>query len=60
MDDTCVVISGLLTEEYVNNLLITYSSVNNKLITTWENQPQNLIEKLRDNGFILIVSINFI
>jgi hypothetical protein len=56
MDDTCVVISGLLTDEYVNNLLITYSSVNNKIITTWENQPQNLIEKLRDNGFIIVLN----
>jgi hypothetical protein len=56
MDDTCVVISGLLTDEYVNNLLITYSSVNNKIITTWEDQDQTLIKKLRDNGFIIVLN----
>jgi hypothetical protein len=56
MDDTCVVISGLLNDEYVNNLLITYSSFSNKIITTWENQQKELIEKLKDNGFIIVLN----
>jgi len=56
MNDTCVVISGLLKNEYINALLITYKNVKNKIITTWEDQPKELIEMLKNNGFIIVLS----
>jgi len=54
MDETCIVITGLINEEYVSYLLETYKNVKNKIISTWLDQDKILIEMLRNNKFIIV------
>ena len=51
MNDTCVIITGLLRNEFISPLIEMYKDVPNKIISTWKDQPQT--DTLRDNGFII-------
>lgn len=48
---TCVIITGLLKNEYISPLIEMYKDVPNKIISTWKDQPH--INTLQDNGFII-------
>ncbi len=48
---TCVIITGLLKNEYISPLIDMYKDVPNKIISTWKDQPH--INTLKDNGFII-------
>ena len=51
MDDTCVVITGLLRDEFIQPLIEMYKEVPHKLISTWKDQPH--IDELKKYGFII-------
>ena len=52
--DTCFVITGLIEEEYIPSLIKSYEKISHKIISTWINQDENLIQILRTNGFIIV------
>ena len=54
MDDTVVVITGLLTPFYVENLIAQYKYTKHKIISTWNDQDIYLIFKLTISGFLII------
>jgi hypothetical protein len=51
MDDTCVVITGLLRSDFIQPLIDMYKDVPNKIISTWKDQPH--INEIENNGFII-------
>jgi hypothetical protein len=51
MDDTCVVITGILRDEFIQPLIKMYKEVPHKIISTWKDQPH--IDELKNNGFII-------
>jgi len=51
MDDTCVVITGILRDEFIQPLIEMYKEVPHKLISTWKDQPH--IDELKKYGFII-------
>jgi hypothetical protein len=51
MDDTCVVISGLLRVDFIQPLIDMYKEVPHKIISTWKDQPH--IDELEKHGFII-------
>ena len=51
MDDTCVVITGILRDEFIQPLINMYKEVPHKIISTWKDQPH--IDELKNNGFII-------
>lgn len=53
-DDTCVIITGLVLDEYVDSLIKTYEKVENKIVVTWKDQNPHLLNKLKNNGFIIL------
>lgn len=55
-NDTCIVITGLVLEEYIESLLITYKNVKHKMIVTWKDQDIKLLQKLENNGFVIILN----
>lgn len=55
-DDTITVISGIIKEEFVVNLINSYKYVKNKLISTWDDTEIKLLEELKNNGFKIILS----
>ena len=56
MEDTCFVIFGLLQDDYVDYLIQTYSNIKEKIVSTWKDQNKSLIEKLEQNGFIVVLN----
>jgi hypothetical protein len=56
MTDTCIVITGLLKEEYMEHLERTYINIKNKILSTWEDQDKVLIEKLKSLNFIVVLN----
>jgi len=52
--DTLVVITGLLGPLHVENLIALYKYTPNKLVSTWNDQPPELIKKLVENGFYVL------
>jgi hypothetical protein len=57
MNDVCVVITGLLQEDYVTELEKTYQDWTGGLIvSTWRSAPQNLLERLKSKNFIIVLS----
>ncbi len=51
MDDTCVVITGILRDEFIQPLIEMYKEVPHKIISTWKDQTH--IDELKNNGFII-------
>jgi hypothetical protein len=56
MEDTCIVITGLIKREYMEHLKQTYINIKNKIISTWEDQNKDLIKELESMGFIVILN----
>jgi hypothetical protein len=56
IDETIVVITGLINELFVDNLIKSYKNTNNKLISTWYDQDKDLIELLRINNFKIVLN----
>jgi hypothetical protein len=52
--NTCLVITGLIQEDYIPFLIQSYGNMKNKIVSTWLNQDESLIEMLRLNGFIIV------
>lgn len=55
-DDTITIISGIIKEEFVVNLINSYKYVKHKLISTWDDTENKLLEELKNNGFKIILS----
>jgi len=55
-EDTCFVIFGLLQDNYVDYLIESYKNINDKIVSTWKDQDKNLIEKLENNGFKIVLN----
>jgi len=55
-DDTITIISGIIKEEFVVNLINSYKYVRHKLISTWDDTENKLLEELKNNGFKIILS----
>jgi len=55
-EDTCFVIFGLLQDNYVDYLIESYKNINDKIVSTWKDQDKNLIEKLENNGFKILLN----
>jgi len=51
MDKVCFIITGLITEMYIKNLILVYKNINNKIISTWKDQDKNLLKILEENNF---------
>ena len=51
---TCYVITGLINNADVIPLINEYSSVQYKIISTWNDQDIHSIEQLKNNGFIIV------
>ena len=51
---TCFVITGLIEEEFIPFLIKSYENIHHKIISTWVNQDESLIEMLKMNGFIIV------
>ncbi len=54
--NTVILITGILVPEHVDNLIITYNNIENKIISTWENSDSESIDKLLKNNFKIIFS----
>jgi hypothetical protein len=55
-EDTCFVITGLLQDNYVDYLISLFSNIKEKIVSTWKDQDINLINRLINNGFILVLN----
>jgi hypothetical protein len=55
-NDVCLVITGLLQDNYVNEMIESYKNIKNKIVSTWNDQDTILIEKLKNNGFIVLTN----
>lgn len=51
MNDTCVVITGLLRDNFIQPLIEMYKEVPHKIISTWKDQPH--IDDLRNERFVI-------
>jgi hypothetical protein len=51
---TCYVITGIIDKYDINLLIEFYSNIQDKIISTWNNQDTTLIDELKNNGFIII------
>jgi hypothetical protein len=57
MEELCIVITGLLEENYIEPLINTYKNINTtKIISTWNDQNEVFINKLKDNGFTILLN----
>lgn len=55
-EDTCFVITGLLQDNYVDYLISIFSNIKEKIVSTWKDQDLILLDKLKTNGFILVLN----
>ena len=53
---SCFLITGKLIPEYIDGLIYSYKHTDNKIISTWENEDQDSINKLKANNFIVILN----
>ncbi len=54
MNDTCIVITGVVESSYVEPLIDMYKDIPNKIISTWKDQPH--INDFIENGFITVLN----
>lgn len=52
----CIVITGLILEEYIHNIISSYKDFPNKIISTWKDQNEELINRLSIANFIIVQS----
>ena len=55
-DNTITIITGLLNEICVDHLINSYADVKHKLVSTWNNQENSLLNLLSENGFIIVLN----
>ena len=55
-NDTCIIITGLILDAYIDSLLFTYRDIKNKMIVTWKDQDNKLLQKLENNGFMIVLN----
>ena len=55
-DDTITILSGIIKEEFISNLISAYKYVKHKMISTWDDTENTLLEKLKNSGFKIILS----
>lgn len=56
VDDICIIITGLVIPSYIDEIINTYKNIKNKIISTWFDQDSNLINILKDHGFIVLLN----
>lgn len=49
-------LTGLINEYYVSQIINTYKYINNKIISTWKDSDPKLLELLIQNNFILVLN----
>jgi hypothetical protein len=55
--ELCIVITGLLEERFIDLLINTYKNVDTaKIISTWKDQDKVFLDKLEQNGFIILLN----
>lgn len=55
-DDVCLIITGLLKDTYVDEMIESYKNIRNKIVSTWNDQDTVLLEKLKNNEFIVLTN----
>jgi hypothetical protein len=55
-DDVCIIITGLLKPEYIDSLIFIYRNIKNKIISTWNDENIDFLNKLKQNNFIIILN----
>ena len=56
MNDTIILITGQLNANFTDRLIESYKNISNKLISTWKDTPSELIEKLKNDNFIILLN----
>lgn len=51
----CVVLQGQLYPEIVNELIDTYKDINDKILSTWNTENSECINRCKENGFNVIL-----
>ena len=46
-NEICIIITGLIRKEYINEIVETYKFFQNKIISTWVDQDQMLLQILK-------------
>ena len=54
--DVCIVITGVLKQEYINTIIYTYRNIKNKIISTWNDENTDFLKKLEQNNFIILLN----
>lgn len=54
--DTITVITGLVKDVYINDLIESYKDIRNKLLSTWKDTNSEVLHKFEQNGFLIVVS----
>ena len=54
--DPCFVIYGFIDRVIVDGLIKYYANVNDKIVSTYKDYDPNLINVLKDNGFIVVLN----
>ena len=55
MSDTVILITGQLTNEFTDKLIKSYNNIKDKLVSTWKYTDKDIIKKLKDSDFMLIL-----
>jgi len=52
----CYIITGLIKEQYINGLINSFTNIETKIISTWQNTPNEYIQILESAGFTIILN----
>ena len=55
MSDTVILITGQLNKEFTERLIKCYENITHKMISAWKNTDNTLIQKLKENNFIVLL-----
>lgn len=56
VNDICIIITGLIRNEYIGELVNMYKNIHNKIISTWIDQDKLLLNILEKNGFTILLN----
>uniref|UniRef100_A0A6C0JPN3 Uncharacterized protein n=1 Tax=viral metagenome TaxID=1070528 RepID=A0A6C0JPN3_9ZZZZ len=56
VNDVCLIITGLIQPDYINDLIHMYKNINTKIVSTWFDQDKHLLTSLKENGFIILLN----
>jgi hypothetical protein len=54
--EVCIIITGLLKPEYIDSIIHTYRNIKNKIISTWNDENIDFLNKLAQNNFIILLN----